>query len=177
MNNENETNANASGETPADRPRPDRPSEAEYLEREAATARAAIERTLQELVAKANPRALIARYPWWSVGIAAVAGYVFGRQLRRSEPSPPPATVAEPPAEPVPAAPTYSPAPRSFSFLAQLAAPLGGILAEAALGIARQAIQQAFTTQPQTATTQPDSTGQTSGEDPAGPADIQGATK
>lgn len=142
--------------------------------REAAKARAALERTLHELAATAaravSPPAWIARYPWWSVGIAAATGFVLGRKLRGHAPPP---TAPSAATEPAPA-PVHQPPPpsRTATFLADLAAPLGGVLAEVLLGIARQAIHQAFTPpgpEPGPAAPRPASPDQTPPRDEAGP--------
>ena len=63
------------------------PSEAEYLAIQAKDAKARLRRTARtladELVAPLRIGPCVARRPWWSLGVAAVAGVVVGLGLRR----------------------------------------------------------------------------------------------
>jgi hypothetical protein len=56
-------------------------SEAKFLERQAADANAAIMETIRELF---DPRQHIRQHPWWSVGVAGLAGIATGKMLHHS---------------------------------------------------------------------------------------------
>ena len=70
-------------------------SETEYLEKEAAQARAAIDQTLKELThtvgQAANPAVWTRQYPWAAVGIAAAGGLLGAALLKGSDLSSAPA--------------------------------------------------------------------------------------
>src|SRR5262249_47531952 len=53
-----------------------------FLERQAADANAAIVETIRELL---DPRQHIREHPWWSVGVAGLAGIATGNMLRHSD--------------------------------------------------------------------------------------------
>jgi hypothetical protein len=63
------------------------PSEAEYLANQAKGAKARLRQTARtladEILAPLSIRPCVARRPWWSLGGAAVTGFVVGLGLRR----------------------------------------------------------------------------------------------
>jgi hypothetical protein len=133
-------------------------TEAQYLERQAAEAQAAIGRTLSEAPAAlrgaANVPAWARRYPWWTVGAVAVAGFaavaiVRGRPTASRESSgasrsgESPAVVASA----ATSAPTMDRASRRSAFLSAVGTALGGLLLEALRGIVRNALAGAFSPQ------------------------------
>jgi ElaB/YqjD/DUF883 family membrane-anchored ribosome-binding protein len=82
MTNDVESNAPASGTTPATRPTA-KLSETEYLQREATDAQAAMQATLEQMRASlkeaADVRAWARHYPWATLGVAAAAGFVAAK--------------------------------------------------------------------------------------------------
>jgi hypothetical protein len=84
MHDDTDNTKRGSDATPPERP-PDNPSEAEFLDREAAGARGAVARTLDEMRASlkdaGDVRAWARTYPWSTLGVAAAAGFLVAAAL------------------------------------------------------------------------------------------------
>jgi hypothetical protein len=133
-------------------------TEAQYLSRQAAEARAAIGRALHETPATmrgaANVPAWARRYPWWTVGAAAVAGFAAVAVLRgrpgtsRMTGGAPHSGAAPAIADSVgPPIATMDRASRRNAFLSAVGTALGGLLLEALRGIVRNALAAAISPQ------------------------------